>query len=852
MNASLRVVVSVAATLLLAPLLRAGDWTWTYSVQVHAQVQASPARVTLQWPTDQVPATGYTVWRKSIDEKSWGAGVSLPGHATWFVDENVTAGAIYEYQIEKESSLYSAWGYITVGVNAPLIEARGKVLLVVDASIAGAVANELRRFERDFVGDGWGVLRRDVGRDDHPANVRAMIRNEWNADRANVRAVILFGHVPVPKSGRANVDGHGARPMPADVYYGELDGDWPDSDGNGVMDHNTLPSDMELEVGRIDFADLPGAYVGGFPGEIELLRRYLDKNHRFRHAQVRPAQRAVMGNVTGDGRGQAYAASGYRTFAALVGPGNVVESGTDLLAPEPERWISKVTANDYLWSYASGAGSDHTLGVLGTHGQYNDVWGSDLLTMGAKATFHMFFGSWISEWSKPDNFMRAALAAPDHGLTAVWSGRPHFYFHSMGSGQTIGHGVRLSQNNNGLLYRTHIQRHVRSIHIALMGDPTLRLQAVAPATNVRAESNGGDVTVTWNGSPDPLLGYRVYRSAFPGARFERISGELHGEARFVDRPPNPNDATYMVRAVTLSINPSGSHYNASQGAFSREDFAVPVQAPGDLPPEPVNGRYAGATTEVGADIRHPNGNIFDQYLLHGTTASVSADPGQVTRISFIDVNDDIVQLEFAGAGTLSVVMEEAGSVGPPAKYNQAINYMKGRAGIAITGANASTNLTVFTVGRVTALNQALFQDTSYDGVADISFVTVSSLDGRFGGIRTANARYGGSKGLVGIYASDIQFTGPILVGDLDAAGGATPVLLLGAGTGVERTNEVHITGGDLHQSNGKPVAINGITYMYFEAGTTSHGGALPAQQNQARLERNGNDVTTQVVVGPSQ
>ncbi len=843
----LRVVVCFTAAFVAASTLHA-DWTWTYTVQVHAQVQASPARVTLQWPTDQIAATRYTVWRKGIDERSWGNPVSLPASATSYVDESVSIGGVYEYQIEKESALYSGWGYVAVGINASLIESRGKILLVVDASIAGAVSAELRRLERDLIGDGWGVIRKDVGRGDTPSNVRDQIRAEWNADRANVRAVLLFGRVPVPKAGRINVDGHGARPMPADLFYGEMDGNWPDADGDGVLDPNTLPSDVELEVGRVDFADMPGAYTTPFPSEVELLKRYLNKDHAFRQAQVRPAPRALMGNVTGDGRGQAYAASGYRTFAALVGPENVTESAVDLSAPEADRWITKVTARDYLWSYASGAGSDHTLGILGTHGQYNDVWGSDLIERSAKATFQMFFGSWISEWTKQDNFMRTSLAAPDYGLTAVWSGRPHFYFHHMGVGRTIGHGVRLSQNNNALLYRTHIQRHIRSVHIALMGDPTLRLQAIAPPSNVRANVNGSDVSVAWNAPADSVLGYRIYRSNSSGAPFERISGDLHGETNFTDRPPNAGEATYMVRAVALSLSPSGSYYNASQGAFSRADFAIPTRAPAGLNLEVTGGKVSGAATEVGSDIRHPNGNIYDQVLLQGTTAGVAADASQVTRLSFIDVNDDIVQVELSGPGTLSVVMEEVTS-GPsePAKYNQQVSYMKGRAGISIAGANETSNVSVFSVGRANASNQALFRDTPYDGVADISFLMVSSLDGKFGGVRTGNARYGGGKGLVGIYASDIQFGGPVLLGDIDASGGATPVLLLGAGTGAERTNEVRITGGDLLQSNGKPLAISGVTQIYLVAGATSHDVSLSAQANRARIERNGVDVTAQVV-----
>src|ERR1051325_1223997 len=123
-------LLRAAFYLVAAATACAGDWTWTYAVRATATVNVSPPRVTLPWQTDEIPATGYTVWRKGADDKAWGNGVSLPADATSYTDENVAAGGSYEYQIEKQSALYSAWGYLCVGLNAPLLESRGKVVLV--------------------------------------------------------------------------------------------------------------------------------------------------------------------------------------------------------------------------------------------------------------------------------------------------------------------------------------------------------------------------------------------------------------------------------------------------------------------------------------------------------------------------------------------------------------------------------------------------------------------------------------------------------------------------------------------------------------------------------------------------
>ena len=125
------------------------------------------------------------------------------------------AGAAYEYQIVKAATLgYTGYGYIYAGINAPLTDNRGKVFLVVDNSPAANLSNELTRLQSDLAGAGWTVVRRDVSRTDTPANVKNLITNVYQADPANVKAVFLFGHVTILRSGSLNVDGHQARPMP--------------------------------------------------------------------------------------------------------------------------------------------------------------------------------------------------------------------------------------------------------------------------------------------------------------------------------------------------------------------------------------------------------------------------------------------------------------------------------------------------------------------------------------------------------------------------------------------------------------------------------------------------------------
>ena len=161
-------------------------------------MQANPPQIQLVWAPDS-NATGYSVYRKDAYSGSWVSSASLPGGATSYVDSGVSAGVAYGYQVRKSTSPgYVGYGFVCAGINAPLIEYRGKLVLLVDTLYAADLANELTRLQWDLAGDGWTVLRHDVSRTDSPDNIKRIIQSEYANDPAKVRAVFLFGHIPVP------------------------------------------------------------------------------------------------------------------------------------------------------------------------------------------------------------------------------------------------------------------------------------------------------------------------------------------------------------------------------------------------------------------------------------------------------------------------------------------------------------------------------------------------------------------------------------------------------------------------------------------------------------------------------
>ena len=179
------------------------------------------------------------------------------------------------------------------------------------------------------------------------------------------------------------------------------------------------------------------------------------------------------------------------------------------------------------------------------------------------------FGSYFGDWDATNNFLRAPLCDKTT-LSNVWSGRPYWMFHHMALGMNIGYSAITTQNNYsnfgqggtlGYAYNTY----PTFVHIALMGDPSLRLHAIKPPASLTTEILNDTVKImlTWQSSPDADY-YIVLRSGGYNSQYKMISGHIDRlQLSFVDANPNHGMNYYQVKAVKLELTPSGTYYNTS-------------------------------------------------------------------------------------------------------------------------------------------------------------------------------------------------------------------------------------------------------------------------------------------------
>lgn len=535
------------------------------ALPITVSVTNTPASIMLSWPAG--PDGAYFTLRKRLKGATAWTTVLSNSPNTTYEDTGVSAGLCYEYGVQRGGTTVPSTGYICTGIDVAPIETRGILILIVDQNLL-PVEQGVSRLQADIENDGWTVKRIDVDpAEETPVSVKSKITALYNADPANTKALFLLGGIPVPYSGNICPDGHpehcGA--WPADIFYGDIaGGSWTDNSvnvttaarpenqnipGDGKYDQSTMTSTVELQVGRVDFTRLAPATFG-VANRLVLYQRYLDKNHAFRQGTYKVQPKALVDDNFGYFNGEAFAASGWRNGYALLGP-NAVISGDILNDTDNQSFLMIYGCGGGWYQGANGVGST-----------------SSFAADSIPAVFSMLFGSYHGDWDSPDNFMMGALANKGGILTCSWAGRPHWFYHHLTFGENIGYSARITQNNGLNSNYAEAGYGSNQVHVALLGDPSIRAHYPTPPSNLQVAARCFNNTITWTASPDStIIGYHVYRWTPGDTAPLRLTTDPVTDTLFEDISP-AQKARYWVRALRLEQTFAGRYYNLSTGLAS--------------------------------------------------------------------------------------------------------------------------------------------------------------------------------------------------------------------------------------------------------------------------------------------
>jgi hypothetical protein len=556
-----------------------------------------PVRFTLNFRVQPYFGRGVTIKRRVVGRAAWSIRASGYLSDTYTdADPSLRPGLRYEYEVSREgisgASSFLARILVSAAQPAYMMENRGKVLLVVDSTVAPDISGPLQGMVRNLIGDGWSVVvKTDAPRHDHRFIACSVgYRTDPVADAANqagreavkqfieahpdARGIILMGHVTIPFSGLTAADGHPehAGAWVADAWYGHSGRGWTDAASlpacvtypwnsnfpdDGKFDQDVIPHPLEYQkfVGRIDFARLPAFGTGEAPSaaEISLLNNYLKKNHDYRMKVTPLDSRAVVySTLPFSYADQLVYLNAFRNMSPVLG-----SAFERIVIGDPFHQRS----NAYLWGFLSGFGGPDQIsqgapGSAPLEGPFLMHTTSELAAVArtpaalseAKVGFYFLYGSYFGDWNFQDNLMRAALATPQYGLAAV--GGANWQFHGLALGEPIGEGVKRTINDH--LLEPNVRRD-----LSFLGDPTLRINVIAPPRAMRIDRG----ILRWEAG-EPNCTYYVYHAPALDGTFKRIAGPLSYPNALV-----PPAGVVMVRAAKPVTSGSATYLNFSQGTF---------------------------------------------------------------------------------------------------------------------------------------------------------------------------------------------------------------------------------------------------------------------------------------------
>jgi len=158
-----------------------------------------------------------------------------------------------------------------------------KVAILVNSTLYPKIVSSLTLYTDDLIAEGYSVVM-DTIRGGQAADLRDFLWEEWATD--SLVGAIFIGDLPLAWYKMEDSWGD-SEEFPIDYYFMDLDGDWGDANGDGMLDSHLGATEPEIWVGRLT----PSHLTWG--NEENLLRGYFTKDHQYRTSELSLPQRAL-------------------------------------------------------------------------------------------------------------------------------------------------------------------------------------------------------------------------------------------------------------------------------------------------------------------------------------------------------------------------------------------------------------------------------------------------------------------------------------------------------------------------------------------------------------------------------
>ena len=352
----------------------------------------------------------------------------------------------------------AAYGQLPPPQNSPY------VYVLVNSTLYAPLSSALLTYKQDLESDGFSVeISQNFG--NNAEAIREFLQTE--AETHEIAGVLLVGKVPyatyITRIGGYNYI------YPWDLYYMDLDGNWTDSDGDGIYDrHSSGDGDLgpEIWTGRLYASTMTG-------DEEELLINYFDKNHHFRTGELILPRRAL-----------AYIDDDFLYHIDSVNSSlRLIYGNETTLVIDPETTNAthyKNMLNDtlgYEWLHLEAHGNFQKH-CFNTSKGWTEIFSSEIRSIDPHAFFYNVMACDSADFTcrniTTDYIGGSYIFADTYGLLAVSSTKPGAmsnypdFYKPISEGKCIGQAFKEWFEKNGELNR------IFYYGLTILGDPTLR------------------------------------------------------------------------------------------------------------------------------------------------------------------------------------------------------------------------------------------------------------------------------------------------------------------------------------------------------------------------------------------
>jgi hypothetical protein len=443
--------------------------------------------------------------------------------------------------------------------------ASGRICILVHQNIYLSIGPGLDQYEADLNAAGYKTIV-SVYTSGNPEDIRAYLAGLYG-EPGSLTGAVFIGDIPyiiyeMMQTWGGNTE---YEDFPCDIFFMDLDGTWSDTlndgevqPGNGKYDTRGGNRALEIWVSRIKAGNLPSLGL-----ESSILKKYFDKNHRYRTGALAPAQKALVFNDD-DWSGMAPEDAG--CLAQVYGTPNVTKVSDREETTATDYKSNRMTADYELMFIRS-----H--GYPGGHGFYQDnrssfqtVYCADYRDLDPKGLFYSLYVCSGTDYTA-DDYLAGTIAfnMDDSGLLAWGSTKTGgilndtYFYTPLSDGEVFGESFRQWFNSVQAFYPAWAPQWWYGM--VLIGDGALKPILTADFT---ADPTNGEAPLAVTFTDLSIGNIASWRWVFGDGAGSTLRNPAHTYTK-----PGTYDVTLTVIQAGRSDTKTKKQYIAAQAGIER-------------------------------------------------------------------------------------------------------------------------------------------------------------------------------------------------------------------------------------------------------------------------------------------